>query len=91
MGKNNRPMVAQIRTNFNLFRNPHEAKTGPVTEEEEITAMERFVNWHKRQVEVGEQMLAHIRSGRAHKEAAIHRPARTMSEVNEELVSQEKA
>lgn len=59
-GKNYVP-VAAIHTHFNIFRNIHEGKTGPITLDEQIVAVERFVRWHERQVAVGQQLLARLK------------------------------
>lgn len=52
--------VAAIHTHFNLFRNVHEAHDGPVTIEEQLRAIVRFVRWHERQVVVGKELLTKL-------------------------------
>lgn len=54
------PPVASIHTSFNINRNIHEAHTGPITLQEQIKAMERFVRWHTRALEVGKQLLGRL-------------------------------
>jgi hypothetical protein len=53
--------VASVHTHFNIFRDVHDPKTGDVTIDEQIKAMERFVRWHERQVWVGQQLLTQLR------------------------------
>lgn len=57
--------VASIHTHFNLFRNIHEEKTGEITVEEQIIAIERFIRWHTRQVAVGQTLLAKLKTQEA--------------------------
>lgn len=54
------PQVASIHTHFNIFRNPHDARSGEVTLEEQIKAATRFLKWHARQVEVGQKLLKRL-------------------------------
>lgn len=54
-------LVAQIHSHFNLFRNIHDVHIGPVTLDEQIKALERFVRWHERQVQVGSALLEQLR------------------------------
>lgn len=49
--------VAAIHTHFNLLRPVNDANAGPVTLAEQIKAVERFINWHERQVLVGKQLM----------------------------------
>ena len=48
--------VATISAHFNILREQTTIE-GPVTIDEQIGAVGRFVRWHKRQVEVGEKLL----------------------------------
>lgn len=53
----NQPPVASIHTHFNLFRPINDKTEGPITLTEQIKAVERFVNWHERQVQVGKALM----------------------------------
>lgn len=57
MKKGPQVAVASVHTHFNIFRNCHDPKEGEVTIAEQITAAGRFLRWHQRQVEVGENLL----------------------------------
>lgn len=52
--------VVSAHSHFNIFRNPHDAHEGDITVEEQIKAVDRFIRWHKRQVEVGNKMMAQL-------------------------------
>lgn len=55
-----RKQVAAIHTHFNIYRDIHDAYEGEVTVDEQLKAMERFIRWHKRQVEVGQKLYAQL-------------------------------
>lgn len=52
--------IASIHSHFNIFRDVHEKGDGPITHEEQVKAVQRFIRWHERQVEVGKRLLANI-------------------------------
>lgn len=58
--KARRVPVASIHSHFNIFRDVNVAHEGDVTLAEQIKALQRFVRWHTRQVEVGKQLLADL-------------------------------
>lgn len=53
--------VVDVHSHFHINRNIHDAHEGPITREEQIKALERFVNWHTRQVAVGQIMLTTLK------------------------------
>lgn len=57
--------VAHIASHFHINRNIHDPNTGPVTLAEQVLAVERFVRWHERQVEVGQKLLAQLKAAEA--------------------------
>lgn len=61
MSKNDNSIpIVSMHSHFNMFRNPHDAKEGPITLGEQIKAVKRFVRWHARQVQVGQEMLTRL-------------------------------
>lgn len=52
--------VASIHNHVNLYRDPKDPNTGPVTRNEQIHAIERFIRWHERQVAIGRELLAQL-------------------------------
>lgn len=52
----NRQQIASIRNHFNIFRSEDSEHEGEVTVDEQLKAMERFIRWHTRQVEVGRKL-----------------------------------
>lgn len=62
MPTHKREKVASIHNHFNIFRNIHEAHEGPVTTEEQIVAIERFIRWHERQLLVGKALLVRLKA-----------------------------
>lgn len=82
--KQHKDLVASIHNHFNIFRNVHDAHEGPVTREEQLKAAERFLNWHRRQVKVGELLLAKLTVALAeadHAEEAAAVPVQTTNDV----------
>ena len=65
--------VASVHAHFNIFR-PTDAPDGPVTRDEQIAALTRFVRWHTRQVELGQQLLKELEAAKA-AEASASAPA----------------
>lgn len=65
--------VASIHAHFNIFR-PNEAPTGPITRDEQIAAVDRFLKWHRRQVELGQQLLKELAAAKAAEEPPVETP-----------------
>jgi hypothetical protein len=60
MSKNRTP-IASIHAHFNILSEKDPVNDGPVTDEEKIKALERFVRWHERQAAVGKELIARFK------------------------------
>lgn len=58
--KTKHEVIASIHAHFNVFREAGEVQAGPVTPDEQVRALERFVRWHERQVVIGKELLARL-------------------------------
>lgn len=54
------PRAAQIHAHFTIYGTPQDVPDGDITSEEQKKAIERFIKWHRRQLQLGEALLKQL-------------------------------